>query len=66
MKFIASLKYLLIIIFLSISVNIYGIEKSETYDYSLETVYSTMVRYIVIHENAKILDTSPMPMQKVN
>ena len=36
------------------STNIYALKEDKTYDYSLEVVYSTMVRYLIVDQNAEI------------
>jgi len=47
--------FLYLIIFL-ITINISALTKNKVYDsYSLETVYSTLIRYIIIDENYKIV-----------
>ena len=49
------MKYLLIVLILVFSINLFALQESKTYNYSLERVYSTMVRYLVVDKNSKII-----------
>jgi len=45
---------LLIIALFVLSTNIYALKEKKSYNYSLEVVYSTMVRYLIVDESAEI------------
>jgi len=50
---ISPILFLIIMLFV-FSTNIYALKEDKTYDYSLEVVYSTMVRYLIVDQNAEI------------
>jgi len=49
------MKLLFISLILILSTNICALNKTETYNYSLKTIYSTMIRFLVIEEDAEII-----------
>jgi len=57
MKFLYRIKYsmTILIILFSLSVNIHALEKSKVYSYPIETVYSTMIRFIVVNQKGEII-----------
>ncbi len=49
-------KNIIVIIILLFSINLHALNSKKVYDYSLETVYSTLIRYIVLKKECKILE----------
>ena len=43
----------MILIFMSL--NIFGLNESKKFNYPLDVVYSTMIRYLIVDENAEII-----------
>ena len=48
-------KILFLIIFL-FTINIFALTENKIYEYKLETVYSTLIRYLVVDNNYKIVE----------
>ncbi len=48
------MRYFFVVLILIFSVNLYALKESRTYEYSFERIYSTMIRFLVVEENAEI------------